>query len=76
MTERLSLSLLEKECQPTPVCFPGEFHGQRSLDGYSPWGRKELDTTEQLTLLYVKYKVARLVCCNDVFCNCRVLISM
>ena len=29
-------------------------HGQRSLVGYSPWGRKELDTTEQLyfTLLY------------------------
>ena len=27
---------------------PGEFHGQRSLLGYSPWGRKELDTTERL----------------------------
>ena len=25
-------------------------HGQRSLAGYSPWGHKELDTTEQLTL--------------------------
>ena len=25
---------------------PGEFHGQRSLAGYSPWGRKELDMTE------------------------------
>ena len=25
---------------------PGESHGQRSLRGYSPWGRKELDTTE------------------------------
>ena len=24
-------------------------HGQRSLAGYSPWGRKELDTTEQLS---------------------------
>ena len=24
----------------------GEFHGQRSLEGYSPWGRKELDKTE------------------------------
>ena len=24
----------------------GKFHGQRSLLGYSPWGRKELDTTE------------------------------
>ena len=36
--------------QPTPVFLPGEFHGQRSLEGYSPWGHKELDTTEQLTL--------------------------
>ena len=26
----------------------GEFHGQRSLVGYSPWGRKQLDTIEQL----------------------------
>ena len=35
--------------QPTPVFLPREFHGQRSLEGYSPWGRKELDTTEQLS---------------------------
>ena len=31
---------LEKEWQPTPVCFPGESHGGRSLVGYSPWGRR------------------------------------
>ena len=30
----------------TPVFLSGEFHGQRSLAGYSPWGCKELDTTE------------------------------
>ena len=30
--------------------FLQEFHGQRSLAGYSPWGSKELDTTEQLAL--------------------------
>ena len=36
--------------QPTPVFFPGESHGQRSLTGYNPWGRQELDTTERLTL--------------------------
>ena len=35
--------------QPTPVLLPGEFHGQRSLLGYSPWACKELDTTERLT---------------------------
>ena len=28
------------------VFVPGESHGQRSLKGYSPYGRKELDTTE------------------------------
>ena len=36
--------------QPIPVFLPGEFHGQRSLVGYSPWGHKELDAAEQLTL--------------------------
>ena len=36
--------------QPTPVFLPGESHGQRSLVGYSSWGHKELDTTEQLSL--------------------------
>jgi len=34
----------------TPVFLPKESHGQRSLAGYSPWGREQLDTTEQLTL--------------------------
>ena len=29
---------------------PGESHGQRSLAGYSPWGCRELDTAERLTL--------------------------
>ena len=29
-----------------PVFLPGKFHGQRSLAGYSSWGRKESDTTE------------------------------
>ena len=32
--------------QPTPVFLPGEFHGQRNLVGYSPWGRKESDMIE------------------------------
>ena len=35
--------------QPTQVFLPVQFHRQR-LAGYSPWGRKESDTTEQLTL--------------------------
>ena len=32
--------------QPAPVFLPGESHGHRSLVGYSPQSRKELDTTE------------------------------
>ena len=35
-----------RKWQPNPVVLPGKFHGQRSLAGYSPWGRKELDTIE------------------------------
>ena len=35
-----------RKSQPTPVFLPGKSHGQRSLAGYSPWGRKELDTIE------------------------------
>ena len=38
----------ENKWQSTPVLLPGKSHGQRSLAGYSPWGHKELDTTEQL----------------------------
>ena len=38
------------EWLPISVFFPGEFNGQRSLGGHSPWGPKELDMTEQLTL--------------------------
>ena len=37
-----------RQWQPTPVLLPGKSHGQRSLVGYSPWGREELDTTERL----------------------------
>ena len=35
-----------RKWQSTPVFLPGKSHGQRSLVGYSPWGHKELDTTE------------------------------
>ena len=36
----------------SPILLPGEFHGQRSLQGYSPWGRKESDMTELLILTF------------------------
>jgi len=38
----------KRDWQPTPVFLPEEFHGQRSLAGYSAWGCKELDMTEQV----------------------------
>ena len=41
-----------REWLPTPVFLPGDSHGQRSLAGYSPWGHKELNMTEQLTLSF------------------------
>ena len=39
----------KREWLRTPVFLPGEFHGQRSLAGNSPWGYKESDTTRKLT---------------------------
>ena len=38
-----------REELPTPVFLPGVFHGQRSLEGYSPWGHRESDMTKPLT---------------------------
>ena len=45
----ICISLVRRERQPTPVFLPGEFHGQRSLVGYSP-----RDITEQLSLSKAK----------------------
>ena len=42
-----------RKWQVTPVLLPGKSHGQRSLVGYSLWGRKESDTTEQSSPPYV-----------------------
>ena len=45
-----------RERIPTPVLWPGEFHGL-----YSAWGRKESDTTEQVSLShflsFARYKI-------------------
>ena len=38
-----------RKWQPTPVFLPGEFHRERRLVGYSPWGCKESDTMEHLS---------------------------
>ena len=41
-------NLVYDKWPPIPVFLPGESHGQRGLAGYSPWGCKEVDTTQQL----------------------------
>ena len=40
---------LEEEMATAPVFLPGEFHGQRSLVSYGPWGYTESDTIDGLT---------------------------
>ena len=35
--------------KPTPIFLSGKSYGQRKLEGYSPWGGKELDNTQQLS---------------------------
>ena len=42
----LPTAFWRRQWHPTPVLLPGKSHGRRSLVGYSPWGHKELDTTE------------------------------
>ena len=39
----------ERNLKATPVFLPGTSHGQKSLEGYSLWGHKELGTTERLS---------------------------
>ena len=46
-----------KERLLTPVFWPGEFHGQRSLTGYSPYSLKESDTTEWLSFSLPTFKL-------------------
>ena len=45
-----------------PLFLPGESHGQKSFADYSPWGCKELDTTEWLLLLLLL---------NELYFNCK-----
>ena len=58
---RLHMLHWRRKWQPTPVFSPGEFHGQRSLAGYPPWGRRELDRTEQLTHTQMLHKQSLLL---------------
>ena len=53
--------LRKRKWQPIIVFLPGKFHGQRRLVGYSPWGHKESDNTEQLTLPLLKVLRLRII---------------
>ena len=50
--------LWRREWQYTPVFLPGEFHGQRTMAGYSPCAHKESDTTEWLSLSLSRFQKA------------------
>ena len=56
-----------REWLPTPVFLPGESHGQRSLAGYSPPGRKPSDMTERLTLFTFPLALSYPQTCLSVF---------
>ena len=64
-----------RKWQPNPVFLPGKSYGQKSLVGYTPWGHKELDMTEQLAHTHVLiYKLIELYTLNVYIafylCNC------
>ena len=48
--QKTRIRSLGRDQLSAPVFLPGKFHGLRSLMGYGPWGCKESDTTERLTL--------------------------
>ena len=48
-----------RQWHPTPVLLPGKSHGQRSLVGCSPWGRKESYTTERLPFTFHFYALEK-----------------
>ena len=67
-----------KEWQPTPVFLPGRSHGQRSLVGYHPWGCKESDTIEQLTLtnILINFLTLFLFGCSEYLLLCEGFLQL
>ena len=59
---------MKRAWQTTPVFLPGESHGQRGIVGYSPWGHKESDMNEQLSLSlsYIYIYISVQFCCSFV----------
>ena len=46
-----------RKWQSTLAFLPGESHEQKSLEGYSPWGNRRLDVTEQLSRCYILFQL-------------------
>ena len=46
-----------REQLPTPVFWPGKFHGQRGLVGYNPWGLKEWDIPSDFTYNHIYIRI-------------------
>ena len=59
-----------RKWQPTPVFLSEESHGWRDLVGYSPWSRKELDTTERVSLIHFTHLSQYLPCNRDCELHC------
>ena len=57
--------LWRREWQSTPVFLPGEFHGQRSLVGYSPWGH------DWATNIHTHIGLPRWLSGKESACQCR-----
>ena len=49
-----------RKWHPTPALLPGKSHGQRSVVGYRPWGRKESEMIEQLHLISLQMHIIQL----------------
>ena len=60
---------MRKAWQSTPIFLPGEFHGQRSLVVYNPWGCKESDITEWLTHWHISVELCTMGKIIDVINN-------
>ena len=59
---------MEKEMATHSSILAWRIHGQRSLVGYSPWGRKESDTTERLTRHMALQETPSIDLYNILFC--------
>ena len=59
-----------RKWQPTPVLLPGKSHGERSMAGYSPWGRKKLSN---FTSLHYELEVGKL---GTTYIHCVYTISL